>query len=97
MTLGQILLCIGYGMAYITMQIIPLIIYIFFMFKKEVRKNNTLDDLLFEPITCMIFLIPLFGATIGCAFTDKEKWLTRLWMISFYIIVIGFIIMVIKI
>ena len=97
MTLGQILLCIGFGMAYITMQIIPLIIYIFFMFKKEVRKNNTLDDWLFEPIICILYLVPLFGSIIGCALTDKEKWLTRLWMISFYIIVIGFIIMVIKI
>ena len=96
MTLGQILLCIGFGLAYITMNVIPLIVYICFMFDKDVRKDNTLDDWLFEPIICMIILIPFFGAIIGCAFTDEEKWLTRLRIISVYIVVIGMVIAIIQ-
>ena len=95
MTLGQILLCIGFGLAYITMNVIPLIVYICFMFDKDVRKDKTLDDWLFEPINFMIILMPIFGSILGCLFTE-EKWLMRLRVISVYIIVIGMVIAIIQ-
>ena len=97
MTLGQILLCIGFGLAYITMNVIPLIVYIIFIFEKDVRKNSTINDWLFETIICTLILIPFAGSLIGCAFTNEEKWLTRLRMISVDIIIIGTIIAIIQI
>ena len=95
MTIGQILLCLGFGFAYLTMQIIPMFCIMFTFDRKEL-KEMSFNDWLFAPIMAMVFLIPLFGAILGGIIVNESKWLMRIALISLYIVIAGFIVCIIE-
>lgn len=86
------MLAVGFVLAYLSMQVIPLIRELFCFDKKDFEQS-TFDDWLFAPLFILISLIPFVGALFLLPLGD-DKWLQRLAMISVYLIIIGFIIMV---
>lgn len=91
---GIIIIAVGLVLAYLSMQIIPLIRELLCFDKKDF-KQSTIDDWLFAPILIFIMLFPFIGAIFLVPLLDDEdKWLQRIAMISVYIIIFGIIIMV---
>ena len=92
--IGIIILAVGFILAYLSMQVIPVIMGLFCFDKKDF-KQNTIDDWLFTPLFIFVLLIPFVGAfLLAPLLEDEDKWLKRLSMISFYIVIIGVIILV---
>ena len=92
--IGIIILAVGFILAYLSMQVIPVIMGLF-CFNKNDFKQSTIDDWLFAPLFIFVLLIPFVGAfLLAPLLDDEDKWLKRLAMISFYIVIIGFIILV---
>mgnify|MGYP003288800840 CR=1 FL=1 len=81
-------------MAYLSIQVIPVIMGLFCFDKKDF-KQSTIDDWLFAPLFVFVLLIPFVGAfLLAPLWDDEDKWLKRLSMISVYIVIIGVIILV---
>lgn len=92
--IGIIILAVGFILAYLSMQVIPVIMGLFCFDKKDF-KESTIDDWLFAPLLVFVLLIPFVGAfLLAPALEDEDKWLKRLSMISVYIVIIGVIILV---
>ena len=94
--IGIIILAVGFILAYLSMQVIPVIIGLF-CFDKNDFKQSTIDDWLFIPLLIFVVLIPFVGAIlIVPLWYDEDKWLKRLAMISVYIVIVGFIMVIIE-
>ena len=94
--IGIIILAVGFILAYLSMQVIPVIMGLFCFDKKDF-KQSTIDDWLFIPLLIFVVLIPFVGAILIVPFWDDEdKWLKRLAMISVYIVIVGFIMVIIE-
>ena len=94
--IGIIILALGFILAYLSMQVIPVIMGLFCFDKKDF-KQSTIDDWLFIPLLIFVVLIPFVGAILIVPFWDDEdKWLKRLAMISVYIVIVGFIMVIIE-
>lgn len=92
--IGIIILAVGFILAYLSMQVIPVIMGLFCFDKKDF-KQSTIDDWLFAPFFIFVLLVPFVGAFLLLpVLKDEDKWLQRLTMISFYIVIIGCIIIV---
>jgi len=92
--IGIIILAVGFILAYLSMQVIP-VIMVLFCFNKKDFEQSTIDDWLFTPLFIFVLLIPFVGAfLLAPLWEDEDKWLKRLSMISFYIIIIGVIILI---
>ena len=89
-------MAVGFILAYLSMQVIPVIIGLF-CFDKNDFKQSTIDDWLFIPLLIFVVLIPFVGAIlIVPLWYDEDKWLKRLAMISVYIVIVGFIMVIIE-
>lgn len=96
MSFGIIMVCIGFVLAYICMQIVPLY-NLLHACDKEFRKEMALEDWLFAPIFILLLLFPFVGMIVGLIFQDEDnKWNKCLMMIALYIIIIGTIIAIIQ-
>ena len=94
--IGIIILAVGFILAYLSMQVIPVIMGLFCFDKKDF-KQNIIDDWLFIPLLIFVVLIPFVGAIlIVPLWYDEDKWLKRLAMISVYIVIVGFIMVIIE-
>ena len=94
--IGIIILALGFILAYLSMQVIPVIMGLFCFDKKDF-KQSTIDDWLFIPLLIFVLLIPFVGAILIVPFWyDEDKWLKRLAMISVYIVIVGFIMVIIE-
>ena len=94
--IGIIILAVGFILAYLSMQVIPVIMGLFCFDKKDF-KQNIIDDWLFIPLLIFVVLIPFVGAIlIVPLWYDEDKWLKRLAMISGYIVIVGFIMVIIE-
>ena len=94
--IGIIILALGFILAYLSMQVIPVIMGLFCFDKKDF-KQSTIDDWLFIPLLIFVVLIPFVGAIFIVPFWyDEDKWLKRLAMISVYIVIVGFIMVIIE-
>ena len=94
--IGIIILAVGFILAYLSMQVIPLIRGLF-CFDKNDFKLNIIDDWLFIPLLIFVVLIPFVGAIlIVPLWYDEDKWLKRLAMFSVYIVIVGFIMVIIE-
>ena len=92
MNIGLIILFIGFALAYIVFQLVPLFYLVLILDKKE-REKMTFDDWLFLPLLLIVLLIPMAGAIIGLIFKDEDnEWVKRIALISAYIIIIGSVI-----
>lgn len=92
MNIGLIILFIGFALAYIAFQLVPLFYLVLTLDKKE-REKMTIDDWLFFPLLLIMLLIPMAGAIIGLIFQDEDnEWVKRIALISVYIIIIGSVI-----
>lgn len=92
MNIGLIILFIGFALAYIVFQLVPLFYLVLTLDKKE-REKMTIDDWLFFPLLLIMLLIPMAGAIIGLIFQDEDnEWVKRIALISVYIIIIGSVI-----
>jgi undecaprenyl pyrophosphate phosphatase UppP len=91
MNIGLIILFIGFALAYIVFQLVPL--FYFVLTLDEEREKMTIDDWLFFSLLLIVLLIPMAGAIVGLIFKDEDdKWLNRISIISIYIIIIGSVI-----
>lgn len=96
MNFGIIMVCIGFVLVYICMQIVPLY-NLLSIFDKEERKEMQFEDWLFTPIFLLLFITPIVGIIVGLMFQDEDnKWNICLTMIAIYIIIIGTIIAIIQ-
>ena len=96
MDFGIIMICIGFVLAYISAQIVPLY-NLFSTFIKEECKKMEFEDWLFMPIFLLLLITPIVGMVIGLIFQDKDnKWNECLMMIAIYIAIIGIIIEIIN-
>ena len=94
--IGIIILAVGFILAYLSMQVIPVIMGLFCLDKKDF-KQSTIDDWLFAPLFIFVLLIPFVGAfLLAPVLEDEDKWLKRLAMISVYIVIVGFIMVIIE-
>jgi len=94
--IGIIILAVGFILAYLSMQVIPVIMGLFCFDKKDFEQS-TIDDWLFIPLLIFVVLIPFVGAIlIVPLWYDEDKWLKRLAMISVYIVIVGFIMVIIE-
>ena len=92
MNIGIIMICIGFALAYICMQLVPLYNCLS-VCNKEEMKQMKLDDWLFAPLFLLLFIFPVAGMVVGLPFHDEDnKWTKCLMMIAIYIIIIGFVI-----
>ena len=91
MNTGVIIMAIGFGLAYVIMQIVPLIDMLLSIDKQEIKEAK-FDDWMLAPLFLMLMLIPIIGALFGGFIVEDSKWLTRLALGSLYTIVIGLII-----
>jgi len=93
-TNSLIILAIGFALAYIAFQLIPLIMFIA-NFDKSWCKEMKADEWAFLPIFVIMFLCPVFGAVIGymfiCPDSKAIKWLST---IAIYLVIIGTIMLV---
>ena len=79
-------------MFYIMGQIIPLFRFLS-SFDKEDIKNAELEDLLYVPLMVFVMLFPIVGVLVCKMFQYEEsKWETRIALISYYLLIIGFVI-----
>jgi hypothetical protein len=89
MNIGLILMGIGFAIAYIVFQLIPLFFYLS-GFDKELRKEMTFNDWLFAPLIAICILIPIAGILPGLIFYgETDKWGQRFVLIGTYLIIIG--------
>ena len=96
MNFGIIMVCIGFVLVYICMQIVPLY-NLLSIFNKEECKKMKFEDWLFTPIFLLLLITPIVGMVIGLIFQDEDnKWNKCLVMIAIYIIIIGTIIAIIQ-
>ena len=96
MNFGFIMVCIGFVLAYICMQIVPLY-NLLSTFDKEECNKMKLEDWLFAPIFLILLIMPIAGMIVGLIFQDEDnKWNKCLTMIAIYIIIIGTIIAIIQ-
>ena len=96
MNFGIIMVCIGFILAYICMQIVPLY-NLLSTFDKEECKKMKFDDWLFTPIFLLLLITPIVGMVVGLIFQEEDnKWNECLMMIAIYIIIIGTIIAIIQ-
>ena len=94
--IGIIILAVGFILAYLSMQVIPVIMGLFCFDKKDF-KQSTIDDWLFIPLLIFVLLIPFVGVfLLAPLLEDEDKWLKRLAMISVYIVIVGFIMVIIE-
>ena len=94
--IGIIILALGFILAYLSMQVIPVIMGLFCFDKKDFEQS-TIDDWLFAPLFIFVLLIPFVGAfLLAPLLEDEDKWLKRLAMISVYIVIVGFIMVIIE-
>ena len=91
MNTGVIIMAIGFGLAYVIMQIVPLIDMLLSIDKQEIKEAK-FDDWMLAPLFLMLMLIPIIGALFGGFIVEDSKWLTSLALGSLYTIVIGLII-----
>lgn len=88
---------IGFILAYICMQIVPLY-NLLSIFDKEECKKMKFEDWLFTPILLLLLITPIVGMVVGLIFQDEDnKWNKCLTMIAIYIIIIGMVIAIIQI
>ena len=96
MNFGIIMACIGFVLAYIGMQIVPLY-NLLSIFDKEECKKMKFEDWLFAPIFLLLLITPIVGMVVGLIFQDEDnKWNKCLMMIAIHIIIIGIIIAIIQ-
>lgn len=96
MSIGVVMVCIGFGLAYICMQIVPLY-NLLSIFDKEECKNMKFEDWLFTPIFLLLLITPIVGMVVGLIFQDEDnKWNKCLTMIAIYMIIIGTVIAIIQ-
>lgn len=96
MNFGVIIACMGFVLAYICMQIVPLY-NLLSIFDKEECKKMKFEDWLFTPISLLLLITPIVGMVVGLIFQDEDnKWNKCLMMIAIYIIIIGMIIAIIQ-
>ena len=89
-------MAVGFILAYLSMQVIPVIMGLFCFDKKDFEQS-AIDDWLFIPLLIFVLLIPFVGAIlIVPLWYDEDKWLKRLAMISVYIVIVGFIMVIIE-
>lgn len=89
MNIGLILMGIGFAIAYIVFQLIPLFFFIS-EFDKESRKEMTFSDWLFAPLIAICILIPIAGVLPGLIIYDEiDKLEQRFVLIGTYLIIIG--------
>ena len=92
MSIGIIMVCIGFVLVYICMQIVPLY-NMLSVFDKEECKKMKFEDWLFMPLLLLLLITPIVGMIVGLIFQDEDnKWNKCLVMIAIYIIIIGMII-----
>lgn len=96
MNIGVIMVCIGFVLAYICMQIVPLY-NLLSTFDKEECKKMKLEEWLFAPLFLLLLITPIVGMVIGLIFQDDNKWNKCLVMIAIYIMIIGMVIAIIQI
>ena len=90
---GLIIMGVAIAMFYIVGQILPLFRFLS-SFDKEDIKNAELEDFLFWPLIVFIMLFPIVGVLVCKMFQDEEesKLEMRIALISTYILIIGFVI-----
>ena len=97
MNIGVIIIIIGFSIAYICMQIVPLY-NLLSTFDKEECKKIKLEEWLFAPLFLLLLITPIVGMAVGLIFQDEDnKWNKCLTMIAIYIIIIGTVIAIIQI
>lgn len=97
MNIGVIIIIIGFSIAYICMQIVPLY-NLLSTFDKEECKKIKLEEWLFAPLFLLLLITPIVGMAVGLIFQDEDnKWNKCLTMIAIYIIIIGMVIAIIQI
>ena len=95
MNIGVIIVCIGFVLAYICMQIVPLY-NLLSTFDKEECKKMKLEEWLFAPLFLLLLITPIVGMVVGLLFQDEDnKWNKCLVMIAIYIMIIGMVISII--
>ena len=96
MNFGIIMVCIGFSITYICMQIVPLY-NLLSTFDREECKKIKLEEWLFAPLFLLLLITPIVGMVVGLIFQDEDnKWNKYLMMIAIYIIIIGIIIAIIQ-
>lgn len=97
MNFGIIMVCIGFVLVYICMQIVPLY-NLLSTFDKEECKKIKLEEWLFAPLFLLLLITPIVGMIVGLIFQDEDnKWNKCLVMIAIYIMIIGMVIAIIQI
>ena len=96
MNFGIIMVCIGFVLAYICMQIVPLY-NLLSTFDKEECKKMKLEEWLFATLFLLLLITPIVGMIVGLIFQDDSKWNKCLVMIAIYIMIIGMVMAIIEI
>ena len=94
MNIGLIIICIGFALAYFTIQLVPLFDTISTLTKEDIKKI-TFNEWLVAPLLFIVLLTPIVGTLVNFPGTYERKWCKTLSIISAYLIIIGFILAII--
>ena len=86
-----LMILIGIGILYSMLNLYPIILYII-----KTIKSHDWEEWVYMPIMILMLLIPMLGSLMGAAMVKETKFIKIIFPISIYLIVIGFIILIIN-
>lgn len=86
-----LMIMIGGGILYSMLNLYPIILYTI----KTIKSHNW-EDWVNMPFMILMLLIPFMGSLIGATMIEDNKFFKIIFYISVYLIIIGFVILVIN-